>query len=353
LTTTKSHCDDGSANGVPLRFADSVVKHKEDWNLGRRSLIFEGIAKVGEESLALKVTPTSPYDAGDSDPRRPSSGNGKSGAFGKFTVPCSKSVDLRFNFQREKWELGSSKLSQFYLSFFFADAAQSIGIDGFDEYVVSPSTDLRISANTDADTGNCPSLRNCPSTWFSSTSPDSIDLPVNPSVLTQLQKDRAVTFSFTDASEFSITLDAGSCTGTRDFSFTGSSALVESCHPVTGTTTASPGMTTTKGDGSNGDGSVTTTKGGGSGGGGSGTMPPPCPTGPGIPRDPTQAPTDTPTPSPSEDRRRRRRSKQAVAADRRRRRSAAILQEIGKHEAASLREVAKHEGASLKEVSKH
>jgi len=193
--------------------------------------MFGNVGMVGSKPIDLIVTATK-NDKFKAPARQ---AHGIEGPYGKIVVPSGSWIALKFKLAYSV-DHSAATAPQFYFSVFNLDthfggaSGEAVGIDEFDEYVVEGSTELKVMTGADG------------LTWFGATGYGKEgNLPANPSDMTDLQKNRAVTFSFKDTSEFSMTFQVGEGSGSRSFYFAGISALSECCSgEPQPTTTAKP-----------------------------------------------------------------------------------------------------------------
>lgn len=209
-----------------LNFSTSTVIHS---NLGGKgpddgeeSLVYQNVARKDGKSVDLVVT-----TIGDGyTPRVPEKngvrGTQEAGQFGLVNIAVNTDVNLRFSFVDS--ETGADvTMDPFYFTVFDIDQGmahesfRAVYISGFDQFKVSPTTELTVTPNG-----------NDTATFRSSLRGGEIDNPIGPRALDDVQKDRTVTVTFPAVSSFDIDfissdyahLDQG-----RNWMFGGPSAL--------------------------------------------------------------------------------------------------------------------------------
>jgi len=152
--------------------------------------------------------------------------NGVYGFFGYLTMKIDSGADFKFTIVKAGTDT-PMVLPKFFFTLFDLDSGnpndptmgeEIVTAGGFDKYIVPPDTELDIK-----DVGNG-------KTRFRSTVYGTGgDNPSDPHNMTPQQRSRAVTFQYTDASEFEITYDLspGSASPGRDVYFAGRSQLTE------------------------------------------------------------------------------------------------------------------------------
>lgn len=164
--------------------------------LGNRS---EAGATVRQ--LAFKVTASTPYTPGWTQMNGMS--QGLVGKYGQITIKPGTSVRLKIQtFDLETRELVHMPSAAF--TFFDLDMApggeqrEFLTVGGFDRVETTPTTEVRRQENLDNTT-----------TFEASTVGSFDDNPVDPLLLTQQQKNRAVTVIFSNVNEVEVILGAG------------------------------------------------------------------------------------------------------------------------------------------------
>lgn len=190
-------------------------------DVGEESLVFESNRTNGTmtTTLAFKITANSPYEPGM--PRMNGLSHGLVGKYGMIVVKPGTYVNVTFRTLNA--ETGAPiRVSGADFTFFDLDEAvghtetEYITVGGFDHAETTEGTEVKQVQNSDGTT-----------TFRASTEGSFVDNPVDPLLLTQQQKNRAVTLSFKDTEEISLILGstAGNSSFFRGFTFVGQPAL--------------------------------------------------------------------------------------------------------------------------------
>jgi len=152
--------------------------------------------------------------------------NGVYGFFGYLTMKIDSGADFKFTIVKAGTNT-PMVLPKFFFTLFDLDSGnpndptmgeEIVTAGGFDKYIVPPDTELDIKEDGKGNT-----------IFRSTVYGTGADNPSDPHNMTPQQRSRAVTFQYTDASEFEITYDLspGSASPGRDVYFAGRSQLTE------------------------------------------------------------------------------------------------------------------------------
>lgn len=128
--------------------------------------------------------------------------NGRQAFYGSVNLQSGSHLDITITFMDEK-TMKPLKLDKIAMSFFDLDEAhfqrsqESVAIDKFREYYVTPNTETRMST-----------ISSSMYKFSASTFGDGTDNPHDPSSLTSQQKNRAVTFLYENIDEVHVTVAA-------------------------------------------------------------------------------------------------------------------------------------------------
>mmetsp|Transcript_81375 Transcript_81375/g.239018 ORF Transcript_81375/g.239018 Transcript_81375/m.239018 type:complete len:552 (-) Transcript_81375:272-1927(-) len=170
---------------------------------GEESIVFVSNHSKGGvtvKRLAFKITATSPYSPGWTQMNGLS--HGLVGKYGQVTIKPGTSVTLKIRtFDLESGELVDMPTAAF--TFFDLDedkgheASEFITVGSFDSYELTNDTEVTKTHNADGTV-----------TFKASTQGTFDDNPVDPLLLTEQQKNRAVTVRFSNAKEVTVTIGA-------------------------------------------------------------------------------------------------------------------------------------------------
>jgi len=168
--------------------------------------------------------------------------NGKKGAFGVINFAAGVSAKLKFSFVDTKTRAPVS-LEHFEFTFFDIDQAskvksrESIEIDGFDEYLVVPGHEMKITR-----------MSSVHAKFTSTKAGYGCDNPEWPEMIGNVtcqgrivdQEKRAVMFLFSGKNSFEATISVTSGDSSRNILFAGASTLVRLCPELTPKPTPKP-----------------------------------------------------------------------------------------------------------------
>uniref|UniRef100_A0A7S1R466 Uncharacterized protein n=1 Tax=Alexandrium catenella TaxID=2925 RepID=A0A7S1R466_ALECA len=170
---------------------------------GEQSLIFASNRTEGGvtvKRLAFRVTALSPYSPGWAQMNGLS--HGLVGKYGQVTLKPATNVTLRIQTfdldTKEPIHMPSAAFTFFDLDEYKGhQASEYVTVRNFESFELTPSTEVRMSKNADGST-----------TFQASTEGTYDDNPVDPLLLTEQQKNRAVTVRFGNVSEIEVILGA-------------------------------------------------------------------------------------------------------------------------------------------------
>jgi len=210
---------------VPLQFLESKKTHSNIGGFGPDSgdenLRLSNMGVYGDQKFDLLIASTSSRYI---TKRESAYWHGVWDYFGYLTMALESAADWRFTIVKAGTDEPLA-LSKFYFTFYdldsgdpndFSRGAEIVAVGGFDEYLVGPNTELKITTDDQKRT-----------VFQAGTFGTSADNPSDPKQMTQQQQNRAITFLFTDTSTFDVTYsltEGGMSTG-REVYFGGKSVL--------------------------------------------------------------------------------------------------------------------------------
>lgn len=194
---------------------------------GEEGILFGAVAPGTD----LLVSATSSYTPNMLNPSGGVLRNGVHRKFGVINLASGSSVDLTFTLKDSA--TGADKVNpNFVVTFFDGDhgmsheSRESMGITGFNNYIVDDDSDLEVSSATIDDVSLAAGLG--VATFTSTLRGAKEDNPQSPLALSNLQKRRSVTVYFEDTASFQVTLTESGYVNPqgRNIFFAGASNLI-------------------------------------------------------------------------------------------------------------------------------
>lgn len=205
---------------VSINFQKSKLLHSnlggKGPSAGAKEMLFKNVGVAGGQSIDLEITNTTVYAANNVKSNRQVAKLG-----GSINGKAPEPLGFRFRFVRSGTK-DPVVLERFYFSFLDLDrhgskqCAEQIELRGFDEYYVTTTNTLAISTDVHGFTR-----------FRAKEKSAQGDNPRDVNSLTMTQANRAVTFLFTERSEFEVFFQlANSKKGGGNLFFTGTTSLV-------------------------------------------------------------------------------------------------------------------------------